>query len=58
MPTDKNKLKGLLGKANRNMKTMPYNPKTQAPKFEGKPYNPKTDKKIMTPLAKKPAKKK
>jgi len=55
MPTNKNTLKGLLGKAERNMKPMPYNPKTQAPKFEGKPYNPKTDKKIMTPLAKKSA---
>lgn len=55
MPTNKNTLKGILGKANRNMKPMPYDPKTQAPKYEGKPYNPKTDKKIMTPLAKKSA---
>jgi len=49
----KDKLKDLLDKAKGDMKPMPYDPKTQAPKFEGKPYNPKTDKRILTPLSKK-----
>jgi len=50
---EKDKLKDLLDKAKGDMKPMPYDPKTQAPKFEGKPYNPKTDKRILTPLSKK-----
>jgi|DEB0MinimDraft_10_1074344.scaffolds.fasta_scaffold24699_4 hypothetical protein len=49
----KDKLKDLLDKAKGDMKPMPYDPKTQAPKFEGKPYNPKTDKRVLTPLSKK-----
>ena len=47
------KLKELLEKAKGDRKPMPYDPKTQAPKFEGKPYNPKTDKRTLTPLSKK-----
>jgi hypothetical protein len=50
---EKDKLKDLLDKAKGDMKPMPYDPKTQAPKFEGKPYNPKTDKRVLTPLSKK-----
>ena len=49
----KDKLKELLEKAKGDRKPMPYDPKTQAPKFEGKPYNPKTDKRTLTPLSKK-----
>jgi hypothetical protein len=50
---EKDKLKDSLEKAKGDMKPMPYNPKTQAPKFEGKPYNPKTDKRTLTPISKK-----